>query len=96
MSGVTGLTTGLQQLPPSQIPFQTYANYAMGPPQMSSSFRVDPPTDLSIYVGDHYGVCFLHSGFHMDTFFHLRGSNIGVCTTAALGSLPMAGICASW
>ena len=34
-----------QQLPP-QMPFQGYANYAMGPPQVGFFFRVEPLTVL--------------------------------------------------
>ena len=37
---VVGLATVLQQLPQSQVPFQAYANYAMGPLQVSFFFRV--------------------------------------------------------
>ena len=42
--GVVGLATELQQQPPSQMPLQAYANYAMGLPQVGFSFRVEPPT----------------------------------------------------
>ena len=35
-----------QQQHLSQMPLQTYANYAMGPPQIGFSFRVEPPTIL--------------------------------------------------
>ena len=45
-AGDVGLATVLQQQPPSQMPFQAYAIYAMGPPQVSFSFRVEPPTIL--------------------------------------------------
>ena len=45
---VVGLTTGLQQQPQSQIPPWAYANYAIGPLQVSFSFRVKPPTYLLI------------------------------------------------
>ena len=38
---VIGLTTVPQQLPQSQVPFQADANYAIGPPHVSVSFRVE-------------------------------------------------------
>ena len=41
--GVVGLATVLQQQPQSQMPLQAYADYAMGPPHVSFSFRVEPP-----------------------------------------------------
>ena len=47
-----------QQQPELQIPSQAYANYAMGPLQVSFSFRVEPP--LISYVMCWYLVwCFL-------------------------------------
>ena len=39
--GVVGLTTVAQQLPQSEMPFQAYANYAMGPPLVRFSIRVE-------------------------------------------------------
>ena len=49
---VVGLATVLQlQLqPPSQLPLQAYANYAMGPPQVGFSFRVECPSFVFLYV----------------------------------------------
>ena len=94
--GVAGFATKLQQLPQSQIPFQAYANYVMGPPQVRFSFRVEPPTDFSIYNGVCYGVCFLFSGSTLDASFTYDGSITGICITTALQSIPMAGICKSW
>ena len=44
--GVGCLATKLQQLPQFQMPFQLYANYAMGSPQMSFFFRLEHPTDI--------------------------------------------------
>ena len=38
-SGDVGLATVPQQQPPSQMPLQAYANYAMGPQQVGFSFR---------------------------------------------------------
>ena len=44
--GSVGLTTMLQQQQSqSQIPSQAYANYAMGHPLVSFSFRVEHPTN---------------------------------------------------
>ena len=58
--GVVGLTTVPQQQPPSQMHLQAYANYAMGPPQVDFSFRVEPPSVLYCYMfGACSGVCFL-------------------------------------
>ena len=70
-----GHPTGPQLLPQSHIPFQTYADFAMGPPQVSFFFRVDPPTSLSIYVDVCCSVSFLHSGSNADTFSTNVGHN---------------------
>ena len=60
---VVGLVTVPQQQPPSQMPLQAYANYAMGPPQVGFSFRVESSTILYFYMFDICpGVCFLISG----------------------------------
>ena len=92
--GVVGLATVPQQQPQSQMPLQAHANYAIGPPQVSFSFRVEPPT-VFICDGVCYGVCFLLSGAMLDAVFTYGGSTIGVCTIAALLSLPMVGTCAT-
>ena len=94
--GVVDLAMVLQQLPPSQVPFQAYANYTMVPPQVSFIFRAELPTDFFIYVGGHNCVCFLFSGSHVDAFFTSGGSTVWVCTTAALGSLSVASIFVCW
>ena len=47
--GVDGLATVPQQQPPSRIPLQTCANYAMGPLQVGFSLRVEPPT-ICIFI----------------------------------------------
>ena len=45
------LTTVLQQQQSqSQISFQAFVNYAMDPPQVSFSVRVEPPTDFNMLV----------------------------------------------
>ena len=46
--GVIGLASVPQQQPPSSIPPQAYANYAMGSPQIGFFFRVEPPTIMYI------------------------------------------------
>ena len=48
--GVIGPTTVLQWHPPSHMPPQGYANYAMGPLQVGFSFIVEPPTICVLYV----------------------------------------------
>ena len=52
------------------MPLQAYVNYAMGPPQVGFSFRVEAPTILyfSMFVVS-YGVCFLLSGAMLDAIF---------------------------
>ena len=80
--GVVGLTTVPKQLPLPWRPFQVYVNYATGPPWVSFFFRVEPLTDLSIYVASCYGICFLLSHSHLDAFFTYGSSTVGVGTTA--------------
>ena len=41
--GVISLAFVPQQQPPSSMPLQAYANYAMGSPQVGFFFRVEPP-----------------------------------------------------
>ena len=95
--GVVGLTILPKQQPPFQVPLQAYASYAMGPPQVGFSFRVEPHTILYFYMcGVCSGVCFLLSGAMLDTIFTYGDSTIGVCTIATFWSLLMAGICATW
>ena len=66
---VADLATEPKQIPQSQMPFQTYANYAMDPLPLEFSFKVGPPTDWSIYAGVCYGACFLLSGSNVDVIF---------------------------
>ena len=95
--GVAGLATVPQQQPPSQMPLQAYANYAMGPPQVGFSFRVGPPAILYFYMfGVCSGVCFLLSGAMLDVMFTHMGSTIEVCTITTIWSLSMEGICETW
>ena len=46
--GVLGLASVHQQQPPSSMPLQACANYAMGSPKVGFFFRVEPPTVLYI------------------------------------------------
>ena len=95
--GIVGFASVPQQQPPSQMPLKAYANYAMGPPQVGFSFRVEPPSVIYFYVfAVCSGVCFLLSGVMLDAIFTYGGSTIGVYTIATLLSLPMADICATW
>ena len=72
--GVVGLATVPQQQPLSKMPLQAYANYAMDPPQVGFSFRVEPPTILYFYMfGVCSGVCFLLSGAMLDAIFTFVG-----------------------
>ena len=48
--GVLGLASMPQQQLPSSMPLQSYANYAMGSPQVGFFFRVEPPTICILYV----------------------------------------------
>ena len=51
-------------------------------------FQSWPPTDLPIFDGVYYGVCFLLSGSNVDAIFTQGGSTIGIGTTAALQTCP--------
>ena len=84
--GVVGLGTVLQQLPQSQMPFQACFNYTMGPPQVSFSFRVDPSTNLSMYVGACYGVCFLFGGSPVDAIFTYGAQPLGFVSLQPFGA----------
>ena len=93
--GVVGLATVPQQEPQSQIPLQAYANYVLGPPQVGFSFTVEPPTIFTCFVSVLVSAfCFQMPCWML--YSPMGGSTIGVCTIAALLSLPMAGICATW
>ena len=86
---VVGLITLLQQLPQSQMPFQEYANYAMGPLQVTDSFRIEPPTNFSIHVGVSYGVCFLLSSSNVDAIFTNGGPTVGFVPLQPFGAYPL-------
>ena len=73
MKGSAGLTTMLQQKQlQSKMPSWAYANYAMGPPRVSFSFRVESPTDS--YVLFWYLLWCVLSAF---TFPHGCGDHHG-------------------
>ena len=56
------------------MPLQAYANYAMGPPQVGFSFRIEPATVLYFYMfGVCSSVCFLLSGAILDGYIHPWG-----------------------
>ena len=93
--GVLGSVSVPQQQTPSSVPPLTYANYAMGSPQVGFFFRVEPPIILYlIYVWCPF--CFLLLVAELDVVFTYGASTFRVCTLATLWSLPMAGICATW
>ena len=48
-----------------------------------------------IYVDVCYGVCIPFPGSNVEVIFTYGGSTIEICTSAALWSIPMVGICAS-
>ena len=91
--GVVHLATLSQQQPPSQMPLQAHANYAIGPPKVGFFFRVETPAILYFYMFHVCsGICFLLSA----AILTYGGSTIKVSTITTFWSLPMAGICATW
>ena len=78
------------------MPPQACANYTMGPLLVSYSLKVEPPTDLLIYISVCFGVCLLLPDAILDATFTNGGSTTGLCSTEALWNIPMVGICASW
>ena len=74
--GIVGLATVLQQQFPSQMPLQAYANYAMAPPQVGFSFRVEPPTVLYVlYVWCLFWSMICTFRYHAGCYIHLWGLN---------------------
>ena len=90
--GVAGLATVPQQQAQSQMPDQTYA---MGPPQVGFSFRVEPPT-ICRCVGVYSDVYILLSGAMLDAILTCWDQPLGFAPLQPFGSLSMAGICATW
>ena len=77
-----------------QMPSWAYFKYVLGP-QMSFLFwSWTSHWFHSVCVS--YGVCLLLLGSNVDAILTSGGSTIEICTTAALQSIPMAGICSSW
>ena len=73
--GIIFLASVPQQQPPSLMPLQAYANYAMGSPQAGFFFRVEPPIICILYVWCLFW-CLLsifrcHAGCHI----HPQGLN---------------------
>ena len=91
--GVVGLASVPLQQPQSQMSLQAYANYAMGPPQVGFSFRIEPPT---IFYMCWYLIWCMLSAFRCHAGCHIHMWGLNHCTIASLWSLPMAGICAPW
>ena len=98
--GVTGLTAVLQQHQVQMgsqdnmpVVTQAYANYAMGPPWVSSlsELSLPPISNVGVMVFAH----FLFSGSGVVTVYINGGSTIWVCTSTTLWSVPMTGVCAS-
>ena len=87
--GVVGLATVLQQLPQSQMPFQAFANYAMGHPQVFL---------FQSWASHWFVYIFCYLLWHMLSIFRFQcgchftygGSTIWFCVTGALQSIPMA------
>ena len=75
MREVVCLTTVLQQMPQFQMPFQAYAYYAMGSLQVNFSFRVEPSSNLSIYV-DVFLVSALYSQVPLLMSFSPMGAQL--------------------
>ena len=80
--GVLGLASMPQQQPPSSMPLQAYANYAMGSPQVDFFFRVEPPTVLYIICL----VSVLVSAFYFQEPFWMPYSPLGA---QPLGFAPL-------
>ena len=95
MRGSVGLTTLLQQqLPWSQMPSQVYSSYATDTPQVSFfSQNWASHWFIVLYVGAHYGVCFLLSGFHVTPMLTNGGSTVGVCKAVNLGYILSRHMC---
>ena len=92
---VVGLATVPQQKPPSQMPLQAYANYALGAPQVGFSFKVEPSTILYFI----YLVYILVSAFCFQVPCWMQYSPMGAKLLGfepLLCSLSVAGICATW
>ena len=88
---IVSLASAPQHLPQSQMPFQAYANYSMGPPGVSFCFTVELPTEIGVCSG----VCFLFSCTNVNAMFTHGDSSIWVCTSVTPWSIHIAGISTS-
>ena len=71
------------------MPLQAYAKYAMGPPQVGFSFRVEPLTVLYFYMFVVCsGVCFLLSGAMVDVIFTYGDQPLGFTPLQPFGAYP--------
>ena len=80
--GILGHASVPQQQPPSLMPLQVYANYAMGSPQVGFFFRVEPTTILYIT----YFVSILVSAFYFKMPWWMPYSPLGA---ELLGFAPL-------
>ena len=95
LRGSAGIMHLPQQPPQSNVPSQAYAKYAIGPLQVSFSFRVESPNNS--YIMCLVSVMVFAFRFQCGCCVHLWRLNIWSlhCTTN-LQRLPLAGICAFW
>ena len=94
--GVIGLATVPQLQPPSLMPLQAYANYAMGSPQVGFFFIVKPPTILYIIcLVPLLVIIFYFQVPCWMPYSPLGHNHWGLCHCNPL-SLPMAGKCVTW
>ena len=74
-----------------------YANYAVGPPEVSFLFQSWASHQLiMLHVGACYGVCFLLSDFPVVAMLKNGAQLLGGCNVTTLCSIPLASMCASW
>ena len=85
-----------QQPPPSLMPLQSYANYAIGSLQVGSLSELSFHLFCILYVWCLFWCLLSTFRCHAGCHFHPGGSTIEVCTTATPWSLLMLGICATW
>ena len=86
--GVLCHTSVPQQQPPSSMPLQACANYAMGSPQVGFFCRVEPHCFVYYMFGVCSGVCILLSGAMLDAMFTPGGQPLGFAPLQPLGVYP--------
>ena len=89
--GVVGPTTVPQQQSQFQMPFQVYANYAMGPLQVSFPTRVESPCNFLICIVVYSGVCFLLSGTMLDALVTNEAQPLGFAPLQSFGAYTWPG-----